>query len=622
VNEQELSPELLMVVEFLATCPPFDLLKDVTLRRVAQSIEINYYRRGHVCGSKNPGDLRVIRSGAIDIITEDKRLLDRMGEGESYILSEMFLENPDVTVILYEDSLIYTIPEAVFKDLLATYRDVDRHYHRQLHRRLRRAARYTPEPNNLMRRIDSIMTRDILTFGPELSLKEVAQAMSDKRVSSGMVLVDGVLVGIITDRDLRSRVVASGLDVSTPVGDVMTVAPKAMHVDATLFDATLFMVRNKIHHLPIVASSDDRTVLGIVTTSDLMLARQDDPVNLVQHLGRSLNIETMRTVVDSLPMTMAEWVGAGIKAHQISHFLTAISDAVTKRLIALAKEKYGPEPVPFAWLGFGSQGRAEQLINADQDNGMVIHDSMRPQDADWFKKVSKFVCDGLDACGYVYCPGKIMAMNDNWRMPLKGWRYTVDGWTNQPTSDAVMRVSIFFDIRHIDGDESLTQQLQQYMLDKTSKNSIFLAALADNVLQYSPPLSLFRRFVVERNGEHKDSLNLKKRGVIPIIDMMRIHSLANHIDAVNTTDRINALIQAKIMTVKDGRNMQDAFDFIMQLRVETMAATIRQEGATHVNNYMDPDNLADVKRRHLKDAFEVVHNAQGFIKTRYRSGMS
>jgi CBS domain-containing protein len=160
------------------------------------------------------------------------------------------------------------------------------------------------------------------------------------------------------------------------------------------------------------------------------------------------------------------------------------------------------------------------------------------------------------------------------------------------------------------------------MLDKTSKNSIFLAALADNVLQYSPPLSLFRRFVVERNGEHKDSLNLKKRGVIPIIDMMRIHSLANHIDAVNTTDRINALIQAKIMTVKDGRNMQDAFDFIMQLRVETMAATIRQEGATHVNNYMDPDNLADVKRRHLKDAFEVVHNAQGFIKTRYRSGMS
>lgn len=622
MSEQELSPELMMVVEFLATCPPFDLLQESILHRVAQNIEINYYRRGHVCGSKNPGDLRVIRSGAIDIIAADKRLLDRMGEGESYILSEMYLENPDVTVILYEDSLIYTIPEAIFKELSSKHRDVDRHYHRQLHRRLRRAARYTPEPNNLMRRVDSIMTRDVLSFAPSQTIQEVARVMSERRVSSGLISVDGVLVGIITDRDLRSRVVAEGLDVTAPVEDIMTIAPKAMHVDSTVFDVTLFMVRNKIHHLPIVAATDDRTVLGIITTSDLMLARQDDPVNLVQHLSRALNIDAMRAVVDSLPVTMAEWVNAGIKSNQISHFLTAISDAVTKRLLELGQEKFGPAPVPFAWLGFGSQGRAEQLINADQDNGMVIHDSMKPEQADYFKQLATFVCDGLDACGYVYCPGKIMAMTDTWRMPLKGWCYTVDGWTNQPTPDAVMRVSIFFDIRHIYGDESLTQQLQNHMLDRTSRNSIFLSALADNVLQYSPPLSVFRRFVVERNGEHKDSFNLKKRGVIPIIDMMRIHSLANHIDAVNTTDRINALIKAKIMTVKDGRNMQDAFDYIMQLRVENMAATIEQEGASHVDNYLDPDKLPDVKRRHLKDAFEVVHDAQGFIKTRYRSGMA
>ncbi|MEY3018172.1 MAG: hypothetical protein RL336_1307 [Pseudomonadota bacterium] len=622
MSEQELSPELMMVVEFLATCPPFDLLKESSLHKIAQHIEINYYRRGHVCGSKNPGDLRVIRSGAIDIISDDKRLLDRMGEGESYVLSEMFLENPGVTVILYEDSLIYTVPEDIFKELSTTYRDVDRHYHRQLHRRLRRAARYTPEPNNLMRRVDSIMTRDVLAFKPEQSIQEVARLMSERRVSSGMILLEGVLVGIITDRDLRSRVVAAGLDVSTPVGDIMTVAPKAMHVDATVFDATLFMVRNKIHHLPIVAASDDRTLLGILTTSDLMLARQDDPVNLVQHLSRAIDTDAMRSVVESLPNTLAEWVNAGIKSNQISHFLTAISDAVTKRLIELAKEKYGPEPVPFAWLGFGSQGRAEQLINADQDNGMVIHDSMRPEHADYFKKVAHFVCQGLDTCGYVFCPGKIMAMTDSWRLPLKGWCYTVDGWTNQPTPDAVMRVSIFFDIRHVYGDESLTQQLQQHMLDKTHKNSIFLAALAENVLQYSPPLGIFRRFVVERNGEHKDAFNLKKRGVIPIIDMMRIHSLANHVDAVNTTDRINALIKAKVMTVKDGRNMQDAFDYIMQLRVENMAATIEHEGASHVSNYLDPDKLPDVKRRHLKDAFEVVHDAQSFIKTRYRSGMA
>jgi len=621
VNDQELSPELMMVVEFLATCPPFDLLNEATLQRVAAKIEINYYRRGHVCGSKHQGDLRIIRSGAIDIVSNDKRLLDRMGEGESYVLTGIFAENPDVTVILYEDSLLYTLPQQAFDELSASNRDVDRHYHKQLHRRLRRAARYTPEPNNLMRHVDSIMTRDVLSFTPEQSIHQVASKMTERRVSSGMILDDGKVVGIITDRDFRQRVVAAGMDINLPIKDIMTPNPKSVHVDSTLFDATLLMVRNKIHHLPIVDSHEEQQLLGIITTSDLMLARQDDPVNLVQHLSRALGVDAMKSVVDGLPAMMVEWVNAGIKSNQISHFLTAISDAVTKRLIELAIEQLGVPPVPFVWLGFGSQGRAEQLVNADQDNGMLIDDTMQPQHEQYFKALADFVCDGLNACGYVYCPGNIMASNDKLRLTLAGWCKTVDGWTHKPTPDAVMRVSIFFDIRTVYGDESLTQKLQEYMLQQTTHNSIFLAALAENVLQYSPPLGVFRRFIVERNGEHKDTLNLKNRGVIPIIDMMRIHSLAHSISAVNTSERIEALIKSKVVTVKDGRNMQDAFDYIMQVRVENMAATIEKEGAAAVSNYLDPDTLADHKRRHLKDAFEVVHDAQGFIKTRYRAGM-
>lgn len=621
MSDQELSPELMMVVEFLATCPPFDLLDESLLLRLAAKVEINYYRRGHVCGSKHQGDLRIIRNGAIDIISQDKRLLDRMGEGESYVLTGIFAENPDVTVVLYEDSLLYTLPQAVFDELSSTNRDVDRHYHKQLHRRLRRAARYTPEPNNLMRHVDSIMTRDVLSFLPDQTIHEVAAKMTERRVSSGMILKAGKVVGIVTDRDFRQRVVAAGFDINRPIADIMTPNPKAVHVDSTLFDATLLMVRNKIHHLPIVDSHEEQTLLGIITTSDLMLARQDDPVNLVQHLSRALGVEAMKAVVDSLPTMMVEWVNAGIKANQISHFLTAISDAVTKRLIELAKEKYGPEPVPFVWLGFGSQGRAEQLVNADQDNGILIDDSMQPEHAQWFYDVAKFVCDGLNQCGYVYCPGNIMASNDALRLPLTQWCHTVDEWTHRPTPDAVMKVSIFFDIRTVYGDERLTEKLQAHMLMRTSSNSIFLAALAENVLQYTPPLGVFRRFIVERNGEHKDTLNLKKRGVIPIIDMMRIHSLANSVTAVNTSERIHALIKAKVMTVKDGRNMQDAFDYIMQVRVENMAEMIEKHGASAVSNYIDPDTLADHKRRHLKDAFEVVHSAQGFIKTRYRSGL-
>ncbi|WP_206683173.1 DUF294 nucleotidyltransferase-like domain-containing protein [Neptunicella marina] len=621
MTNTDISPELKMVVDFLITSPPFDLLTDSDLHRVAQNIEVQYYRKGHICGHSTLGGLRIIRSGAIDIRSEDDRLLNRMGEGESYNLEALFAEYPDAIVRLYEDSLLYTLPDDIYQQIITRNRDFARYYERQVNRRLRRAARYTPEPHNLMRRVSAHMSRDLLVLNPQTSIKEAAALMSDKRVSSAPVVEQNKLRGIVTDRDFRSRVIAKGLDYERPVSDIMTQQLITLSENSTLFDATLTMVKAKIHHLPIVAQQDKDSLVGIVTASDLMLVKQDDPVYVVQHIGRATNTESMKHVVDGMPQMMVEWINAGIKVAQISHFLTAISDAVTKRLIELAIEKFGPAPVAFCWLGFGSQGRAEQLVNADQDNGLVIDNSATPEQLTYFSRLAKFVCDGLNECGYVYCPGKIMAMTDEWRQPLSIWQQTVSKWAQSPTPDAVMRVSIFFDIRAIYGESALCDQLQEHMLKTASSNSIFLAALADNVLSQTPPLGIFRRFLVERNGEHKDSLDLKKRGVIPIIDMMRIHALANNIKAVNTKERLQALVEAKVMTVKDSRNMQDAYDFIMQTRAEAQAATIDKEGIEAVSNYVDPDNLPEHHRHHLKDAFEVVNNAQNTIRLRYRGGI-
>ncbi|MFC6441277.1 putative nucleotidyltransferase substrate binding domain-containing protein [Bowmanella sp. JS7-9] len=621
MTDIESNPELLMVVDFLVTCPPFDLLEDAQLHQLASSIEVQYYRKGHICGQSGLGGLRIIRSGAIDIRSQDDRLVQRMGEGESYNLASLLEEYPDAVVKLYEDSLLYTVPDDVFREIASHNRDFDRYYHRQINRRLRRAARYTPEPHNMMRTVESVMARDILSFGPETPIRHAAQAMSARRISSAPVLENDRLVGIITDRDFRSRVIAAGLDYNEPVSQVMTCDPISVNKEQTLFDATLLMVKRKIHHLPVVEKHDKGHLVGIITSSDLMLARQDDPVYVVQHIGRANDIQAMKTVVDGMPGMMVEWLNAGIKVSQVSHFLTAISDAVTRRLIEMYQDKQGRAPVAFCWLGFGSQGRAEQLVNADQDNGMVIADEASDEQLAWFKDMAKFVCDGLNECGYVYCPGQVMAMTDEWRQPLKNWRNTVNKWTLSPTPAAVMRVSIFFDLRAVYGDESLCKALQAHMLEQASSNSIFLAALAANVLEQSPPLGIFRRFIVERNGEHKDNLDLKKRGVIPIIDMMRIHSLANKIAAVNTTERIEALVQAKVLTVKDSRNMQDAYDFIMQTRARAQAAAIEKQGVEAVSNYIDPDTLPDTQRRHLKDAFTVVHDAQSAIRLRYRGGM-
>lgn len=410
--------------------------------------------------------------------------------------------------------------------------------------------------------------------------------------------------------------IAKGLPATVPVKSAMTMDPCVIDSCSSIFDATLLMTRAGYHHLPVV---DNGSVVGIITASDLMLAKKNDPVYLVQHISRQTSVAGLNSVVETLPNLLIEWVGAQTRARQISHILTAISDAVTTRLIELAIEEYGPAPVPFCWLGFGSQARDEQLLGADQDNGLLISNELKDADKPWFERMARFVCDGLNACGYVYCPGKVMATTDEWRQPLLGWQQTIDRWTRSPTPAAVMRVSIFFDLRRVYGDESLCHELQQYMLEQTSKNSIFLAALAANVLEQTPPIGIFRRFLVERDGEHRDTFDLKKRGVIPIIDMVRIHALTSSVNQVNTHERITELMRKKALAIADGRNLQDAFDFLMQLRVSEQVKQLSR--GEKVSNYYNPNNLPELGRKHLRDVFTVIHDAQEALRLNYRRGL-
>ena len=611
-------PEIKAVADFLKNCLPFDLLDDGTLNQTARQIKITYYRHGSVINvDDHDVALRLVRSGAVEIRSNNNQLMDRLGEGESFNIHGLEMGNEGVKALVIEDSLIYSLPRVHYEHLRSTNRDFDRHFHSQRSRRLRRAARYEPNTNMMMLPISSLISRDPLAIHHNTSIQQTAQAMAQRRVSSVLIIgEDSELLGIVTDRDLRTRALAQGLALDTPISQIMTLDVEHIDINASLFDAILYMTQSGVHHLPV---KENQKLVGIITSSDVMLARKDDPVYLVQHLSRQTNTEDMRAIIDTLPSLLVEVTKGGMRSHQISRVLTAISDTVAQRLITLAIEKWGPAPVPFCWLGFGSQARGEQLIGADQDNGLLIHDSVQPQQLAWFEQLAEFVCDGLNACGYPYCNGKVMATTSEWRQPLQGWKSTVQRWTQSPTPDAVMRVSIFFDLRAIYGDKQLCAHLQKHMLHQAQSNTIFLAALAENVMEQTPPLGIFRRFLVERNGDHRDTFDIKKRGVMPIVDLVRIHALANQIEAVATQDRLQQLIDHKILTISDGRNLQDAYNTIQQLRVQNQARQIA-EGVS-ANNHMNPNQLTELQRKHLKDAFTVVHDSQEALRNRFRQGI-
>lgn len=624
IGEKTLSPELSAVRDFLAECIPFDLLTETQLDRLAPAIEITYHRQGDVFRSEDDkGGLRIMRSGAAELRVDNDRLIDRFGESVSFNLLGLSQEQPGIRATLIEDSLIYYLPESNYQELRKSHRDFDRFFSSQRSRRVRRAARHETTPSEMMRRVKDLMSPDALSVKSSDSIQFTAQLMSENRISSVLVMEHKQLRGIVTDRDIRSRAVAMGMDVSEPIERIMTVNPDTICESETLFDATLFMTQKGYHHIPVVGGSESSSgatrVVGIVTASDLMLARRDDPVYLVQHVSRQKDVQGLKAITAALPDLLVQWVNAGIKSVQVGHVLTAVSDAVTARLIAMAEQELGPAPTAYCWLGFGSQGREEQLLGGDQDNALLISDEAEEEDLPWFEALSHRVCDGLNECGYVYCPGEVMATTAEWRQPLNGWKKTVDRWTRSPTSDAVMRVSIFFDVRAIHGDAKLAKQLQAHMLKRTKGNSIFLAALAENVLSAPPPLGIFRRFVVDHNGEHRDELNLKKRAVIPIVDLVRIHSLAHGIQSVNTVQRLHALAEAKVMSIGDSRNLQDALQVIMQTRVE---AQVKQLIAGQTpSNYLNPDELSKLVRKQLRDAFSIVKDAQSSIRLNYRPGL-
>jgi CBS domain-containing protein len=303
----------------------------------------------------------------------------------------------------------------------------------------------------------------------------------------------------------------------------------------------------------------------------------------------------------------------------VSQVLTAISDAVTQRLIQLAEDRLGPAPVPWCWLGFGSQARAEQLLGADQDNGIIIANEVTDDQLPWYSALAEFVCDGLNECGYVYCPGDVMARNGEWRQPLAAWQQKVRHWVTVPTPDAAMRVSIFFDLRCIHGEVELCRQLQAVMLQQAASNSIFLAALAANALDSKPPLGIFRRFVLDRDGEHRDYLDLKKRGVLPITEMVRLRALANGVAAINTDERLQALAAGRHMTIVDSRNLVDALHYIQQLRIKHQCEQIVR--GEKVSNFLNPRDLPKMAKEQLRDAFTIIDDAQSAIRQTYRAGL-
>jgi len=613
--------EQLAIRDFLGQCAPLDLLEDEYLDTLTMSIEIRYMRSGSAVMARGEAnhDVFLIRSGAIEVHTAEDKLYGRFGEGE-WVGHRTVLRDGQVTmnVDTIEDTLFYCLSSDLFNDLLVQSAEVKRYFTEHKPERVRQGIKdiYTPGKYRLLTTKLHELAREVLQVRGDVSIRSVAQQMTARGDNSLLVIEDDKLVGIVTDEDFRKRVVAADGSVDDPISSIMTCDPYRLTPNEAASEALLLMARRNIRHVPIVDEFSGGFA-GVVNSSDLLRSQSNNPIYLVGDIHQAQDVAELQVLSNTLPQALVGMVGSNLPAYDIGHAVSSIGQAITRKLLCLAEDKLGPPPVAYCFVVAGSMGRREQTAHSDQDTAMILADDFDEAKHDaYFLALAQIVSDGMNACGYVYCPGDIMATNKEWRQPLSVWRRYFSQWVDTPKPQALLNACVFFDIRWLHGERELLDTLQSEVLEKTKRSSLFQAHMASNALQHQPPLGIFKGFVLEKNGDGGKALDMKLRGVVPVIDLARVRALAVGAPALNTMSRLDAISEAGGMSEAAVADLRDAFEFISTLRLHHQASQI--EAGNEPDNFLDPKDISALERRYLKDAFEVVSDLQNALSRNYR----
>ena len=592
------------VLAFLESVHPYDTLPRDELARVAGS-----FRRMEVPANSTiytvdgPTDgLYLIKSGGVEVTDEHGALVSLLGPRNSFGERGLLRGGRAATTArALEDCVILLLPAAQFRVLIAAFPAFARFFDRK------RGAR--PADDLAVQKVADLIARQPLSCGPELSVQDAARMMRDAQVSSlGVVDAAGQLLGLVTVRDMSGKVLAEGRDPATPVAEVMTRDPVALPPTALGSDILHIMLEHRIGHLPILEAG---RFVGMITQTDLTRFQAVSSAVLIRDIAMAETVEQMAAVTAQIPQLLAQLVGSSRRHEVVTRLITDIADAVTRRLLQLAEAALGAAPVPYLWLACGSQGRQEQTGVSDQDNCLIVEDAATEGDMLYFKALAKIVSDGLNACGYVYCPGDMMATTERWCQRQSVWRGYFEHWIAQPDTEAQMLASVMFDLRPIGGTARLYTDLQAEVLERAASNSIFVAHMISNSLKHTPPLGLLRGFATIRSGEHRNHIDMKLNGVVPIVDLGRIYALQGRIPQVNTRARLEAAEERGVISASGARDLIEAYDLIAETRLEAQAHLVRS--GRKPDNYLAPSDLSDFERSHLRDAFVVVRTMQSAV---------
>jgi CBS domain-containing protein len=603
------------IAEFLRGHPPFDTLDDETLERVAASAEIEFHASGTPILESAEETSRfayVVRRGSVELLI-DSRLLDLLGEGEMFGFASLLEEGPlGFVARAAEDTLVYRIPADAIRPVFERPHGA-RYVARSMNKGVRLLAGHeqAPSPSPAGRRVRELIRAAPLLCPPDTSVQEAARRMIDAGVTCTVVDL-GDRLGIVTDRDIRTRVVADGAGPDTHLSEVMSAPAWTIAGDRTGTEALLEMLDHGVRHLPVL--DPGRRLIGVLDDVDLMASERRAPFRLRALIARSPDVEAVARAASELPDMVIALHDAQLPAAAISRAISSVHDSATRRLIDLVHADLGPAPVPYTWLATGSFGRFEPFPSSDVDTALAWEG---PDDDDrlrgWMRLFAERVLESLAAAGFQPDHKGAVASSPLFARSIENWQEAARSWVEHPDRDrGLMLLCVAVESDPVYGSTAAAEHLAAAFA-RSPNRDFLLRRLAAVALAERPPTGFRRHLVLSWGGERR-VLDIKKAGLIPIEALARWSGLAAGVGAASTRARLDASEGAGTLGAEDAAVLRDAFELVCELRMEHQVEQLRT-GRTP-DNLIQPQRLTPVTRTALKEAFRAVAAVQRGIALR------
>ncbi len=631
----KVAPE--MAIAFFKGILPFNALDAESLHRVANHCRVDFYPKGtrlFTLGETEITHLYLIQRGGVKAFIEDDQgevtLKDIRGEGAYIGALGIIRGTPaNLNIETVEDTFCFLLPREIFLELVEQRPAFAHYYLKSFSEKIVTTAYNELRYHKVSKRsgddpyLFSVRVGDLVKtlrkIPSDASIQSAAATMAEFRVGSLLIHAtddEENILGIITDRDLRGKVVAAGLDYNLPVETIMTGPVQSVLSQTLCFDVLLRMMTTGIHHLAVERRGK---LIGVVTSHDIMLLQGHSPYYLFKEIRGQQKITGLYALAQKIPEVIRGLIKEGAKAGNITQMIAILNDHILERMLTLLKEELGPSPVPFCWLLMGSEGRREQTFKTDQDNAILYADPKNDEEKQaaerYFKSFAAKAIDHLVNCGYPLCPGEIMAINPKWCQPLSVWKGYFTKWITVPDPQELLHATIFFDFRSGFGEQTLARELRRHLNNEASKQDIFLFHLARQCLATPIPLSFFKNIIVDKDGEHKHRLDIKRKGLTPFVNFARVLSLKHGISETNTLARLKALHDGELLKPELWNSATDAYELQMQQRLIHQLGQIEQ--GILPDNHIDPEHLSDLEKRMLKEAFVVIEKVYSVLDKMY-----